>query len=170
MDRPRTILWGAALLTLVFAAMTVRIEVDTDPENMLPSDHPVRALNTEIRDDFGAHDMIVVGVVADDIATPEILGAVDGLARTVATDDGVIGDELAWFASATGGQADVADQAAVDTTIATVRADPIMGGNVLSPDGTTAAVFIPLVDKSEANSVNDAVDEAIAADPTLSEL
>ena len=52
---------------------------------MLPADHPVRALNADIRDDFGAHDMIVVGVVADDVATPETLGAVDELARTVAT-------------------------------------------------------------------------------------
>ncbi len=168
--RPRTILWGAALLTVVFAALTVRLEVDTDPENMLPADHPVRELNADIRDDFGAHDMIVLGVIADDVRTPEIMGAVDELTRTIATEDGVIGDEIAWFASATGGEADVSDQAAVDATVAAVGADRIMGGNVLSADGTTAAVFIPLVDKSEANGVQDAVKESIAASPQLAEL
>ncbi len=166
-DRPRTVLWGAAVLTLIFAGLTVRLQVDTDPENMLPGDHPVRALNAEIRDTFGAHDMIVVGVVADDVRDAETLTAIDDLARSTAALDGVIGEEVTWFASATGGETDLGSEAAVEATVATAGADPILGGNVISADGTTAAIYVPLVDKSEANPVNDAVGEAIDASPVL---
>jgi hypothetical protein len=53
---------GALLLTLVFATLFVRIPVDTDPENMLPADSPVRLLNAEMRKTFGTGEMIVVGL------------------------------------------------------------------------------------------------------------
>ena len=169
MDRPRHVLWGALALTLVFASLIVFIEVDTDPENMLPGDHPVRERNAEVRAAFGAHDLVVVGVVADDVRTPEVLGAVDELARTVADDEGVLGDEVVWFASATGGKADVADAAAVDATVAAVSSDPIVGPNVLTADGTTTAVFVPLVDKADAPDVEAVVDEVVSSSPALAE-
>ncbi|MEZ5347566.1 MAG: hypothetical protein R2714_00005, partial [Microthrixaceae bacterium] len=168
-DKPRRVLWGALVLTLLFGSLIAFIEVDTDPENMLPDDHPVRERNAEIRDVFGAHDLVVVGVVTDDVQTPEVLGAVDELARTVAEDEGVLGDEVVWFASATGGEADVADQAAVDATVAAVAADPIVGPNVLTDDSTTTAVFVPLVDKAAAADVESIVDGFVEVTPALAD-
>ena len=165
--RPRMVLWGALVLTLVLGALMAFVEVDTDPENMLPADHPVRVRNAEVRDTFGAHDLIVVGVVADDIRTPEALGAVDQLARATAGIDGVLGDEVVWFGAVTGGEVDVGDQGAVDATVAAVADDPVVGPNVLSEDGTTAAVFVPLVDKGVAVDVDDAIGELVADDPVL---
>ena len=66
LDRPRPVLAATALLTVVLAALMVFIEVDTDPENMLPTDHPVRVLNREIEDRFAGNETIVVGIEAAD--------------------------------------------------------------------------------------------------------
>ena len=40
-----------------------QLRVDTDPENMLPADDPVRVRHDRMKEEFGLHDMIVVGVV-----------------------------------------------------------------------------------------------------------
>ena len=39
------------------------VKVDTDPENMLRSDEPVRVFHHEMKSQFALHDMVVVGVV-----------------------------------------------------------------------------------------------------------
>ena len=41
MDRPRLVMLLTVLVTVVLAAAIVRVDVDTDPENMLPGDDPV---------------------------------------------------------------------------------------------------------------------------------
>ncbi|MEZ5237773.1 MAG: hypothetical protein R2716_02045 [Microthrixaceae bacterium] len=74
-----------------------------------------------------------------------------------------------WFASATGGEADVADQAAVDATVAAVAADPIVGPNVLTDDSTTTAVFVPSWDKSAAADVESIVDGFVEVTPALAD-
>jgi predicted RND superfamily exporter protein len=48
-----------------------RLQVDTDPENMLPSDHPVRVRNEDFANTFGNGDLLVVGLTAaDDVLSP----------------------------------------------------------------------------------------------------
>ena len=75
MDRPRLVMLLTVLVTVVLlAAIVLRVDVDTDPENMLPSDDPVRVLNRSIQSDFGTRDMIVLGIVNDDgVLTSETL-------------------------------------------------------------------------------------------------
>jgi len=41
------------------------LEVDTDPENMLPQDEPVRVFHHDMKQALGLHDMVVLGVVND---------------------------------------------------------------------------------------------------------
>ena len=60
---PKAVLLAAVVITLALGALIYRAEIDTDPENMLPSDNPVRVLNRSMRADFGTRDMLVVGVV-----------------------------------------------------------------------------------------------------------
>jgi len=90
MERPKVVLLVAALLTVFFAVMFVRIDIDTDPENMLPADAPVRLRNADMRETFGTGDMIVVGLFADErLVTPEGLGAAVALHDAIAQLDGV---------------------------------------------------------------------------------
>ncbi len=84
------------------------IKVDTDPENMLSEDEAVRVFHRDMKEQFGLHDMVVVGVVhegAEGVYTPEILGRIEELTQFAATlqgekvnadsqDEGVIPGDL----------------------------------------------------------------------------
>ncbi len=75
---PRTIISVMTLSTLVIIALAAlptlmperlsmlpAITVDTDPENMLSEDEPVRQFHDVAKERFGLYDMIVVGVLND---------------------------------------------------------------------------------------------------------
>ena len=38
------------------------VKIDTDPENMLSSNEPVRIFHNEMKQKFGLYDMLVVGI------------------------------------------------------------------------------------------------------------
>jgi len=42
------------------------LRIDTDPENMLPEDEPVRVFHDRMKEKMSLHDMVVVGVVNED--------------------------------------------------------------------------------------------------------
>lgn len=171
MSRPRAVIWASALLAVIVGAATVLVSVDTDPESMLSASDPVRVRNAEMRDTFGADQRVVVGLVDPKGAlTPRTLAAADGLRQDIERLDGVEGDQVLSFASATGGAVEIADRADVARIVSEVEANPILAGNVLSRDGTTVAIFVPLEAKDEANQVAAAIERAIAKDRTLTEL
>ncbi len=75
-DRPKLIVGVMLILTLVIGSIAVvpslfpksfpsanKVKVDTDPENMLPSDEPVRVFHEKMKKQFNLYDMIVVGVI-----------------------------------------------------------------------------------------------------------
>ncbi len=169
-NRPRLVFWTIGVLSIAFAAATLAVTVDTDPENMLASDHEVRVRNEALREDFRSHDMLVVGVIDDEgVLDPATLSATHELALSAAEIEGVVADDVVWFASATGGEVDIGDAAGVEATAAAVASDPILGGNVISPDGTALTVFVPLEDKSDANPVTASLKAAIDDSALLSD-
>ncbi len=170
MDHPKRVLSLAAALTLIFAVLFVRIQVDTDPENMLPSDAPVRVLNAEMREAFGTGEMIVVGVFSDEsVVTPQALAAAIALHDQLGDVDGVAPETMISVRTATDGAAP--DTEAEATALAErIAADPLLGGNVLSADGDTLAFFIPLESKSDAPPVRDEADALLDATPELADL
>lgn len=75
-NKPGLYLWGAALFSLILIALVAAptfapqsfsflepLKVDTDPENMLSAEEPVRVFHNEMKKEFTLHDLIVVGVV-----------------------------------------------------------------------------------------------------------
>ncbi len=78
MDWPGRIMAGVVLAAVVVLVLAVvpsvkpgllpglpSVRVDTDPENMLSADEPVRVFHNRMRGEFDLHDVIVVGVVND---------------------------------------------------------------------------------------------------------
>ena len=63
MDHPRAVFIATLFVTLLGTALIPLIQIDTDPENMLPSEQEDRARHNVIKEQFNLHDMIVVGVV-----------------------------------------------------------------------------------------------------------
>ena len=164
--RPKRVVTITLLLTVAFAAMFVRLRVDTNPENMLPADADVRVLNSEIRETFGTGDMIVVGIFATDtMVTPERLGAAVALHDQLETLTGVDEATMISVRTAVDGAAP-ADAADAESLADRIASDPLLGSNVLSEDEDTLAFFIPLETKSDAQPVADEVDRLLDTSPS----
>ena len=53
------------IITLGLEGLIIRIQVDTDPENMLSKDEAVRVFHNETKKKFSLNDIVVVGIVND---------------------------------------------------------------------------------------------------------
>ena len=135
MGRPKLVVLLTVLVTVILAAAMVRVEVDTDPENMLPDDNPVRVLNRSIRSDFGTTDMIVLGIVNENgVVTGETLAKTSRLIDKIRTLPGVIAEGVVSFKSAIDVPADELSADDVDRVADAVDGNAILAGRVISPE------------------------------------
>ena len=114
-DRPRLVTGAMVLVTAALAALAILpsvwpetfswlhpVEVDTDPENMLSADEPVRVYHHKMKKELSLYDMVVLGVVneqhPDGVFNPESLRKIYELAEYAKTlkwdDGGVIGIDV----------------------------------------------------------------------------
>jgi len=76
LDRPRTITTAMVVVALTLGALAAlpsiwpgtfpalhALKVDTDPENMLPEDEPVRVYHNAMKEEMSLSDIVVLGVV-----------------------------------------------------------------------------------------------------------
>lgn len=61
--RPKFLIWGLALITLLLSSLISMVQVDTDPENMLSENEPVRVFHNLVKKEFSLSDVVVLGVV-----------------------------------------------------------------------------------------------------------
>jgi hypothetical protein len=77
------------IVTLILGAMIAKVQVDTDPENMLSADEPVRLFHNQMKKEFSLHDVVVLGVVnethPDGVFNTETLGRVHALSEFAKT-------------------------------------------------------------------------------------
>ena len=157
-------LWTVLAATLFASIGFARLEVDTDPENMLPGDDPVRLLNAELEETFGAGPMIVVGLFGD-VLSPDGVAGVLAVHDTLVARDDVVAEATVSLRSV----ADTApvDPVDVDAIVATVESDQLLRDNIIFADRSGVAVFVGLTDKDVAVDVADAARDAIQRQPGL---
>ena len=189
MKRPGLLMWASGLFSLLMIALVAAptlapqafgalqpLKIDTDPENMLSDDEPVRIYHNAMKAEFGLNDLIVVGVVApasapDGVFTPEVLADVHALAAFAETirwrdspDDparGVIGVDI--IAPSTVDSIDQAGLGAVSfawlmaepptsreaalVVREKARKIPMLNGTLVSEDGAALALYVPITSK-----------------------
>ena len=161
-NRPRFIIASALFIALVLAALMVRVQIDTDPENMLPTDDPVRVLNDSIRQDFGTKDVIALGIVDEGgVLRPETISAASLLIDDISVIDGVVGEQVVSFKSATDVPSGALSTDDVDSIAAAVSENALFAGRVISADAEALAIVIPLESKSDANGVSSSINSLI---------
>ncbi|HPC96061.1 MAG TPA: MMPL family transporter [Sedimentisphaerales bacterium] len=179
------------IFTLALGALIPRIRVDTDPENMLSGDEPVRVFHDQTKEEFVLSDMVVVGIVNH--AHPEGVFNTRSLrhiyelteyARTLrwpSEDDpnrqvGVI--EVDLLAPSTvdhigqGGPGVVtfewlmSQPPETDAEALAVRdkalSNPLLKGTVVSEDGKAICLYLPLTSKDLSHDVYRALRKKIA--------
>ncbi len=156
--QPRIVILGALLITIALGALVVRVKIDTDPENMLPSDDPVRVLNRSMREDFGTRDMIVLGIVDEGgVLAPETMTATARVIDEIGTLDGVVSEGIVSFKSAAEVPSGELSQQDVESIATAVDENPLLAGRVIAPDGQGLAVYVPLESKGDANGVSSSI-------------
>ncbi len=190
LTRPKSVLYGTLSICLLviglvaapFVAPTLPLTpltVDTDPENMLPADHPARLLHAERSRLFGIDDTIVIAVEndrrVDGVFTQHALAEITDLTEFAASVDGVIADDIISPSTVEGveitpdGTVRVAplidmtpptDAGAVDLRARIARM-PIYGDTLLSLDGRSILMLIPIENRQDAHRIATALRERI---------
>jgi predicted RND superfamily exporter protein len=180
-QRPLTVYAVTGLAVLVAAAMMWRLEVDTDPENMLPSNQTDRVFHNQVERTFSLHDAIVVGIVNDTnpagIYNPESLGNLHALSERILALDGVISPDLMSLATAdnitqneAGGIRFEWMMRDAPTTVEqaeqirdSVTRLPLLNDTLVSGDGRAAAIYVPIESKDLSYQLATEI-EAIASE------
>lgn len=164
------------------------LRVDTDPQNMLPSDEPVRVLNDSMKKDLQLYDMVVVGVVndkhPDGVFNLETLSTIYELTNFIKTltwtedgeERGVV--EVDLIAPSTvdnieqGGPGVVKfewlmpkpPQTREEAIAVREKAQniPFLNGTLVSEDGKALAIYIPLTHKELSYRVSSAIQKKVA--------
>ncbi len=168
--------YGGLLILTLFAAMQFGgIEIDTDPENMLPAEHPARLYHNQVKSDFSMYDAIVVGVIATDssqgVYTPEVLTAIHKVTRHAKDLTGVIAHDLMSFSTvdniSQGESGELVfswlmpspptntDDAS--SVWSAVQRLPMLYNTLAAESGKAAAIYIPISDKNESYRIAESI-------------
>ncbi|MBU2966374.1 MMPL family transporter [Amphritea sp. 2_MG-2023] len=178
MNRPKWVFLGVLLLTLIAGLQIPSIQVDTDPENMLPADNPARVFHDHVKERFGLHDMIVVGVVnnaAQGIYNPQSLSELHQLSDAIVQMKGVISQDLMSLDRVDNitqeGPGSIRfewmmkqvpqDQAGIDQIRASVERLPLLNNTLVSGDGKAAGIYVPIAQKSESYRISGLIQTEI---------
>ncbi|NLA75206.1 MAG: MMPL family transporter [Deltaproteobacteria bacterium] len=164
------------------------LRVDTDPQNMLPADEPVRVLNESMKRDLQLYDMVVVGVVnekhPDGVFNTETLKNIYELTRFAETlrwtekgeERGVVEADI--IAPSTVDNIEQGGLGVVkfewlmpsppetrDEAI-TIREKaqkiPFLNGTLVSENGKAIAIYLPLTHKELSYRVSSAIQKKVA--------
>lgn len=164
-ERPRIVYAVIVLLVAVMAALMTRIEVDTDPENMLPAEQSDRVFHNAVEARFNHHDTIVIGIVNEThpngIYNVDSLTALHGLTQSVLALDGVITPDLMSLAVVDNidqegpgtirfewmmREAPVTQEQALEIRDKVNRL-PLLKDTLVSGDGKAAAIYVRIASK-----------------------
>jgi len=200
--RPRLFFWLSGLLSLLMIGLVALpsvwpstysllspLQIDTDPENMLSPDEPVRIFHNSQKKEFSLYDMVVVGVVnsshPEGVFNKKSLGDIYALtefAKKIQWQDkdgktqGVISADLMALSTVDniepGGPGEVKfewlmKEAPLDDAEAlSIRKKaqnlPLLNGTIVSDDGKAVALYIPITAKNVSYNVVEALKSKIA--------
>jgi len=174
-QKPKLVYGILLVITLVFCAQIPRIQIDTDPENMLDAEHPARLFHNDIKTRFAMHDAIVVGVVDESdeagVFTAATLTDIYDITESIMAIDGVISADLMsistvdnitqsevgtirfeWMMSSPP-QSD-AQAAQIQQNLARL---PLLQDTLASVNGKAAAIYVPIKDKNESYNIAEQI-------------
>lgn len=170
--RPKLVVWAVVALSLLFASQLPRAKTDTDPKHMLPATSPVRVNNDKVEERFELHaDWIVLGVVNESgVLNRNTLSKIARITDEVARIPGVIPYDVVSFTTADNVSAKGQDlyarplMEAVPTTSGEMAAlrkslyeNPMFVDRLISKDGTTTAIYIPIEKTANGKLIADRV-------------
>ncbi|HBG46664.1 MAG TPA: hypothetical protein DDW94_06690 [Deltaproteobacteria bacterium] len=175
-EHPKLVVAIVALITLGFLTQFPKIKTDTNPKNMLPPTSDVRVWNDEVDETFALYeDTIVVGIENDEgVLNERTLGKVLKLTEEVLLIDGVAARDVNGLPTITNVTAEagtlkvgplMAELPKSEAEIERLKKDlfenPLFTGRVISDDGKTTAIYIPLEEGANGKAIADRIREVV---------
>ena len=172
-------LWVVAFIVLVTVPALIQFpkaKTDTNPKNMLPKTSDVRVWNDEVDKTFGLYeDMIVLGIANDrGILNPQTLEKIERITANLLKLDGVAARDVSSFTTidnvtSEGGMLRVnplmSETPKNDRELQDLRRDlfdnPLFINRIISPDGKTTAIYVPLEKGANGKLVADRIREIV---------
>ena len=164
---PRTVILLTIIVTAVLSFQFPKIKIDTDPENMLARDEPVRVFHNQVKKEFGINEMIVLGIIREDgIFHRDTLRKIKEITDSIKHIRGVISDDILSLSVtnnviASGGGLRVRPplfklpdtDGEVESLKKELLDNPLFKDRLVSSDGRGAAIYIPIKSKDIAHEV-----------------
>ncbi len=173
---PKVVVSLTIIVTLAFMTQFPRMRTDTNPKNMLPATSDVRVWNDEVDKTFALYeDMIVLGIARDSgVLNGETLGKIGRLTDELLKIKGVAARDVTSFATITNvtsesGTLKVAplmpEVPKTDRDIESLGkmlfANPLFIDRIISKDGKTTAIYVPLEKGANGKEVADRIREIV---------
>lgn len=177
---PKFIITFFILVTIILSVFIPKIEIDTDPENMLSEETFVRRFHNYAKREFLLNDIIVVGVVNENrnegVFNPKTLQDIHTLTENIKTWDGVIKEDIISPSTqdniSQGGVGEVVfewlmkeppknmeDSLKIKNNI---MSNPVLKGTMVSEDGKALAIYIPIKSKDMSYEYSVMIKEIIS--------
>ena len=179
-NRPGVVYAVILALVLITGALISRIQIDTDPENMLPATQSDRVFHNAVEQRFTYHDAIVVGVVNEThpngIYNVRSLDALHTLSNQILALDGVIPPDLASLSTVDNieqegvgtirfewlmREAPVTQDQATDIRDKVSRL-PLLKDSLVSGDGNAATIYVPIKSKDLSHPLSQEIQALIS--------
>ncbi len=175
---PWMVFLASLFLSAVLGAGTMRLSVDTDPENVVPENNHYIALDRKIRKEFGGRNFVAIAVVppSGTIWRSEVLQVVYDITFDLLNARGVIPQNVVSLSSPyvriprdQGGTLTIdylmRDVPENETGIAALRelylSEPLVRGTVVSDDERAAMILADFYDDMSLAEIAAVVDEVV---------
>jgi uncharacterized protein len=171
-DHPKLVVILSVVVTLLFMTQFPKMRTDTDPKNMLPATSAVRVWNDKVEKDFSLYkDMIVLGIVNDKgILNSDTLAKIQRITDGILQINGVAARDVSSFTTIDNVTADkgTLNVAPLMTTVPgnekeigalkkNLYDNPLFINRIISKDGKTAAVYVPLENGANGKEIADKI-------------
>jgi predicted RND superfamily exporter protein len=175
-DHPRVVVIRSIILTLVFLTQFPKMRTDTNPKNMLPPTSAVRVGNDEVEKTFGLYeDMIVLGIRNEKgILNRETLGKIQRVTDEILRIKGVAARDVSSFTTIDNVTVEgetlrvsplMTTVPKTDKEMSVMRKalfeNPLFIDRIISRDGKTTAIYVPLEKGSNGKEIADKIREIV---------
>ena len=176
MEYPKLVISAVVLLTIFFGMQFPKINVDTDPKNMLRQDEHVRVYHEEMKETFNLNDMLVLGVFDEQgVFNKETIPAILAITEEIKELEGVIVDDIMAIGevddiTSDGGTMRIhplveklpeTPEEGMELKFSIER-NPILRNKLASLDGKLMGIYIPISDNSMSYRLAGEIEEIAA--------
>lgn len=176
-EHPKLVVFITVLITICFLIQLPKAKTDTNPKHMLPATSAVRVWNDEVEKTFSLYeDTIVVGILNENgILNSKTLGKIQKICDKILLIDGVAARDVSGFTTmdnitveeATLRVAPLmskipADKKEIEQLRKNLFDNPLFIGRIISKDGKTSAIYVPLEKGANGKKISDDIRKIIS--------